>query len=106
MAFDFEKAINGEPTYCNGEQIFPIYYPERKGWIRDIEIPLFGWDKNGNFVPLSGELFPLSTDLLKRKVKATAYVYKDDIGVIRIRETKENYHLWGFICEKTFEVEI
>ena len=103
MAFDFEKAINGEPTYCDGININTSFHPLSSTFYQyNFGIPNYMWDKSGKSCCSMSDL---STDPPKKKVKVTAYVYKDDNGQIAFAREKI-LREWKFLGEISGEVEI
>jgi len=82
--FDFNKAINGEPIYCNGERIFPYYESNGKKFvIFNGSLYLAEWTKDGRNVYADPKhKCDLITDPPKKKVMVTAYVYKNVMGDI------------------------
>ena len=101
MAFDFQKAINGEPIYCNGERVYP-YYSINDKLFKDSG---HSWFNHGVYTGSNTDL-NLSTDPPKKKVKVTAYVYTDLMGIPYVSSQKPNFVPHNFIEEKQFEIEI
>jgi hypothetical protein len=101
--YDFQKAINGEPIYCNGEMIYLHYNPEFSAWKR-YGPHTFGWDRWGK-VANDEEKHDLSTDPPKKKVMVTAYVYMDLMGVLFVSNLNPTVVSLPnqFITEKQFE---
>ena len=93
--FDFQKAINGEPIYCNGLRIYPNWLPSFQQW---------EWNKTY----YNKDKTPFTTDPPKKKVMVTAYVYlslyNNSVFCRDAKMVKDD--MFVFITEKQFEVEI
>jgi hypothetical protein len=105
MAFDFQKAINGEPIYLNGIQIDARYSPMSGQWMftecTGRTVTRF-FDQYGKDICHGAEV--LSTDPPKKKVMVTAYVYKDFYGELSVANTKITNS--SYVGEISGEVEI
>jgi len=98
--FSFEKAINGEPIYCNGLKICPSFDPNDGFW----QMSDLVWYKNGESLTNHDNL---TTDPPKKKVKKTVTVtfFNSAAGIIAASEYNKNMFI-GPICTKDVEIEV
>ena len=122
MSFDFDKCINGGPTYYDGKKIEVCWYPKTQRFapINKMNTDLIGictitpqFDKNGYGDHHTLCYGQLSTDPPKEKVKLNIYYYianqaeRTTGRVFYAREVgKLTYHPTNAQLLTTIEVEL